>query len=63
VVTTLQEFNRLHKSRRTFSWTAQKVERPVFDPSTPLRQGAVIWTVANRTLMPFSRYLRKVLFL
>jgi len=61
-VTTLQEFNRLHKSHRTFPWPTQEVERPVFDPSAPLRQGAIIWTVANRTLMPFSRYPRKVLF-
>jgi hypothetical protein len=62
VVRTLDEFNKLHKSRRTFSWSAQNVERSVFDPSAPLRQGAIIWTVTNRTLMPLSKYLSKALF-
>ncbi|XP_021916261.1 tectonic-3-like isoform X2 [Zootermopsis nevadensis] len=54
VVTTLHEFNKLHRSRRTFSWQAEKFDPPSFDPSAPFRKGAIIWTVVNRTLIPFS---------
>lgn len=54
VVTTLLEFNKLHRNHKTFSWPAKKVHSPLFDSTAPFRQGSIMWTVVNRTLVPFS---------
>ncbi|KAJ9588348.1 hypothetical protein L9F63_018274 [Diploptera punctata] len=54
IVNTLHEFNKLHRRYKSFSWPSQNMNHPTFDPSKQYKSGDIMWSIANKTLVPFN---------